>query len=67
MRRNGCPNTRMDSKMFSNNSKVSICSKSNLKEAEKNTDSPTTPFWTTVSLHDAFSAPLAGSENSILL
>ena len=28
------------------------------------TDSPKTPFWTTVSPHDAFSAPLARSEKS---
>ena len=29
------------------------------------TDSPKTPIWTTVSLHDAFSAPLECSEISL--
>ena len=39
--------------------------RTNLKGAEKETDSPKTPFWTTVSPHDAFSAPLAHSESRI--
>ena len=33
------------------------------KGTEKETDSPKTPFWTTVSPHDAFSAPLARSDS----
>ena len=36
--------------------------RANLKGAEKETDSPKTPFWTTISPHNAFSAPLAGSH-----
>ena len=40
-------------------SKVCRCFKSK-------TDSPETPFWTTVSPHDAFSAPLACSEGIAL-
>ena len=57
-------NAKMDSNSFSINSKVCKCfkSKSNLKGSEKKTDSPKTPFWRTVSPHDAFSAPLARSE-----
>ena len=36
--------------------------RANLKGAEKKRTLPKTPFWTTVSLHDAFAAPLAHSE-----
>ena len=37
-----------------------LCLLKTLK-GRKETDSPKTSFWTTVSLHDAFSAPLARS------
>ena len=40
--------------------------RANLKRAEKKTNSPNTSFWTTVSPHDAFSAPLARSEYDFL-
>ena len=40
--------------------------RANLKRAEKKTDSPKTPFWTTISLHDAFSAPLERSDKLFL-
>ena len=36
--------------------------RASLKGAEKKTDSPETPFWTTVSPHDSFSAPLPRSD-----
>ena len=35
--------------------------RANLK-GQKKKDSPQTPFWTTISPHDAFSAPLARSD-----
>ena len=36
--------------------------RANLKGGKAETDAPKTPFWTTVSPHDAFAAPLARSE-----
>ena len=36
--------------------------RANLKGGREETDSPKTPFWTTVSPHDAFAAPLARSD-----
>ena len=56
VRRNGCPKGcfwRVS--FFSCSLKVFMC----LKGAREETDSPKTPFWTTVSPHDAFAAPLA--------
>ena len=38
---------------------LKVCS---LNKGREETDSPKTPFWTTVSPHDAFAAPLAHSE-----
>ena len=38
------------------------CFKSKPEGGREETDSPQTPFWTTVSPHDAFAAPLAHSE-----
>ena len=52
----------MDSTNFSINSKVFRCLRASFTGAEKKTDFPRTPFWTTVSPHDAFSAPLAHSD-----
>ena len=40
------------------------CLKSKPQAGREETDSPKTPFWTTVSPHDAFAAPLARSEIS---
>ena len=40
-----------------------MCFKSKPKKGgREETDSPKTPFWTTVSPHDAFAAPLARSD-----
>ena len=38
----------------------------NLKGGREETDSPKTPFWTTVFPHDASSAPLARSDQRFL-
>ena len=39
------------------------CFKSKPQGGREETESPKTPFWTTVSPHDTFAAPLARSEN----
>ena len=41
---------------------ISSVLRANLKWGREETDSPKTPFWTTVSPHDAFAAPLARPE-----
>ena len=50
--------------------KVFKCFKGKPQGGREETDSPKTPFWTTVSPHDAFTAPLAHSDtiqrNSLL-
>ena len=56
-------NAKLDSNMFSIKSKFFRCFHSEPEGAEKRTDSPKAPFRTTVSPHDAFSAPLARSED----
>ena len=61
VQRNVVQNAKMDSSTLSVNSKGSGVLRPNLKGAEKKADSPKTPFWTTISPHDAFSAPLACS------
>ena len=39
-----------------------MCLRANLKGGREETDSPKTCFWTTISPHNAFTAPLAHSE-----
>ena len=65
VQRNGRPKGENEQQTFS----IWILSfsgvlRANLKGQRRKTDSPKTPFWTTVSPHDAFSAPLARSELS---
>ena len=43
--------------------KVFSVLRATLGGGREETDSPKTPFWTTVSLHDAFAAPLARSQD----
>ena len=57
MQRNGCPKGCFwRVRFFSAPSRFALKASENLKGAEKN-DSPKTLFWTTISPHDAFSAP----------
>ena len=46
--------------------RFSCVSRANLKGGREETDSPKAPFWTTVSPHDAFAAPLAHSDTTNL-
>ena len=62
MQRRGRPMRGGDSNFSQLVLRLSGVLRANLKGAEKKTDSPKASFWTTVSPHDAFSAPLALSE-----
>ena len=60
LREKGCVfHMRLDNTIL----KVFRCFQGKPYWAREETDSPKTPFWTTVSPHDAFSAPLARSES----
>ena len=62
MRRNGRPKGWFwRVRFFSSHLRFSGDLRANLNGAEKKTDTPKTPFWTTVSPHDAFSAPFRGN------